>query len=66
MAQGSMEQLPFHPMGRRIPWLLRKKAKKFHEIMWHLVSLHMKYRIEFRGVLTREQCNKLIELGGFR
>lgn len=59
---------------RRLIWMdpdfdteeIRNKAKKFHEIMWRLISLEMDYRIEFRGVLTREQYVQFIELGGFR
>ena len=45
---------------------IRIKAKAFHELIWILIEREMEYRIELRGVLTREQYLKFLEAGGFR
>lgn len=45
---------------------IMSRAKNFHNHMWKLVEKDFEYRIGIRGILTREQYSKFIDLGGFR
>lgn len=42
------------------------KSRALHELIWRLIEKEIKYKIELRDLLTKEQHLMFIEVGGFQ